>query len=309
MKEKILENLEKGRYIKRLPCAWGEAYVNREGWTDHLLSERILFSHRANDYTVRDLSERLHAHDFYELVLVAEGEGLEYIADGQSILLRRGMAILTKPLRFHMYRLTSPRHYDRYLFYFKDVKDLFPDKAIFDFTKMGNESCAVFEMAEGALLPLAAAAENALAATHSPYSAAKAGLSIGELFLTLSDQKTVPERTTEEFPHFIHGIKQYIDENFLKIHSVEELAKQFFYSREYISRSFRKYYNIPIYEYVLERRMLHCASLLRSGENVESAARHSGFGNMSSFTRLFRKFNGCTPSEYKAKEDLTPLLR
>ena len=120
--------------------------------------------------------------------------------------------------------------------------------------------------------------------------------------MLLSDRKTLVIGNVQmSAPHFIRDIKEYIDENYLLIDSAEALSRQFYYSREYISRSFSKYYNTPIYEYILERKMQHSALLLKQGTSVEASAHNSGFGNMSSFIKLFRKYYGCTPSEYRIK--------
>jgi AraC-like DNA-binding protein len=91
-----------------------------------------------------------------------------------------------------------------------------------------------------------------------------------------------------------------VDANFLHLRSVNDVADHFFYSREYISRSFQKYFNTPLYDYILNRKMMHCCTLLQQGELVESAARKAGFHNLSSFVKVFRKRYGCNPSEYKA---------
>lgn len=303
MIEKIRTNLSKGRYSKQLPSASFEAYINKNGgWKDCLISNKIIFSHRENDYSEDYLPEKLHSHDYYELTFVFSRDGVEYTADGQCISLRKGMAVLTKPMRFHMFRLTRDMHYDRYVMYFKDIDGIFPDSAVMSFTKMGNSSCAVFELPEQTLLSRLKSVEDALTDTESPYASARAYLNICHIFVLLSDQKaTVEEDIPIVAPNFISEIKEYIDKNFLEINSIEALSKQFFYSREYISRSFRKYYNTPIYDYVLNRKIQHSSLLLKQGASVRDSAHSSGFSNISSFIKLFRKYFGCTPSEYKAK--------
>lgn len=304
MKDKVYDNQNKKRYAQKICGASFEAYVNKDGgWIDHLLSDKILLSHRTNHYSQNALPEKLHAHHYYELTLIANGDSVTYIADGQSVQLHRGMAVLTKPMRFHMFRPDAPIDYDRYVLYFRDVEAIFPDTAIMNFTKMGNASCAVFDLPEQSLLSYLKSAEDALADIASPYSSAGAYLNICNIFLTLSNNKaTIEEKLPTPTPHFISQIKKYIDENHLHIHSVEEIARQFFYSREYISRSFRKYYNTPLYEYILRRKMQHSLLLMKNGASVEESARTSGFGNMSSYIKLFRKVYGCTPSEYKDKQ-------
>lgn len=299
MRDKIIEHIKKGSYIRKLPAESYEAYLSVNGWTDHVISNNIIFSHRTNDYSSDWLKEKLHSHDYYELSVIMSGDEVEYIADENSLPLHRGMIVLTKPMRFHMFRLSTPTHYNRYVLYFKNVEELFPCAHMMDFTKIGDSSCAVFELPEQTVASCFKAVEDDLSDTSSPYASSKAYLNICKIFLMLSEGKaTLPEKLPAPAPHFIVRIKEYIDENYLSISSVKALSKHFFYSREYISRNFRKYYNTPIYEYISGRKMQHAALLLKQGVSVEDSARKSGFCNMSSFVKLFKKLYGCTPSQY-----------
>lgn len=304
MKQKIQENIARGRYAGQQDLRSAAAYVNKiGGWTDYLLGEELVFSHRTNDYTPEDFPEDLHAHDHYELTVCAGGEAMQYVADRRYLSLRPGAVVLTRPMAVHMFRPLAPVRYDRYVLYFKPTLGLFPQKELLDFLTAGDDTGAVFGFAEDdTALACMRAAERALEDRDSPYAAAAALLQIAGLFLALSSKKTGAEdQLPASAPDFIHAIKQYVDEEFVRIHTVGELAERFFYSREHITRSFRQYYNTSLYEYILQRKVLHCCHLLRQGANVEAAAAQAGFRNHSSFVKVFRKFAGCTPSAYRAR--------
>ena len=293
MLQKIQKNLKGNRYQ-----SMGEgAFLNiREGWIDYYLTDHLMLSHRCNEDERGELPERLHAHDYYELTIIAAGEAVEYIADGKRIAAKEGMAILTKPGRVHMYRLEKPIRYERFVIYFKDPECLFAIEEMMDFIKEGNDFFAAFRLPAFSISHLSEAADALEKGT--PMAASSAYLAIGELFLKLSKEK-VQEPIKEAAPHFIGEIKDYIDSHFLELPSASALCERFFYSREYISRSFRRYYNTPIYDYILQRKLLYCRALLEKGAGVESAARKAGFGNLAGFGKLFKKHYGCTPSEYK----------
>jgi len=298
MRKKILDNITNGKYSRDT----SKGYFNTEhGWTDHLISEKIFFSHRIETYSAGSLLDHLHAHDYYELTLIAGGEEVAYISDDQIISAEPGMAILSKPMKFHMFRCEKPTLYDRFVIYFRKPTDIFPEQSIMDFVALGNDSFAAFASADQSLLGFAAAAEAALTNRDSDYASAKAYLSVCNLFLTLSDHKEVCANAVPP-PVFISQIKKFVDTNFLNLRSVNDVADHFFYSREYISRSFQKYFNTPLYDYILNRKMMHCCALLQRGESVETAARKAGFHNMSSFVKVFRKRYGCNPSEYKTSQ-------
>ena len=310
MREKIKCSIEKGRYSDVPAISSAEAYLNREGgWTDHLISENIIFSHRKNNYALGELYEKLHAHDYYELTLVAGNESVEYVSEGEHFRADHAVAILSKPNHFHMFRTSSPVHYDRYVIYFKNEEQIFPKDEIMSFLKQGNDSFAIFSWTDDSLLRLAEKTEKVLCSPHSLYSLSEAYLNLCRLFLSLSRYRSPSELCSNKpTPNFIVEIKGYIDENYLKISSVDALAKSFFYSREHISRSFKQYYNTSINEYMLEKKLLYCKNLLKQGEGVEAAARVSGFNNLSNFIKIFKSRNGCTPSEFKNNASIKEVL-
>ena len=303
MRQKIQKNIEEKQYTKQACGPSLDVYINHEqGWLDYLISENIIFSHRKNDYISGELPERLHFHDYYELTLIANKENIEYISDEKNVFVHSGMGVLTKPMKFHMFRLPFPICYDRYVIYFKDPNTLFPQSSFTDFTRLNQEACSVFALTGDKLLTISQKIEVALTDPTSPHAAAKAYLEIGRLFLSLSESPSMQTNSIAlPIPNFVTSIKDYIDENFLSLHNVQSVTQHFFYSREHISRCFKQYYNTPIYEYILEKKLLHFKHLLLKGEGIEAAARICGFSNMSSFVKLFRKKNGCTPSEYRQK--------
>lgn len=304
MKQKIEENLARGRYAGQEERCSAAAYVNEAGgWTDYLLGEQLIFSHRVNDYAPDEFPEDLHAHDYCELTVCAGGEAMQYVADRRHLSLQPGTVVLTHPMAVHMFRPLAPVRHDRYVLYFKPGLQLFPQKELLDFLSAGDETGAVFVFPEDSTaLEYMRAAEHALEDRDSPYAAAAALLQIAGMFLALSSRKTVAEEQLPlSAPGFIHAIKRYVDEEFARIHTVGELAERFFYSREHITRSFRQYYNTSLYEYILRRKVLYCCALLRGGADVETAAARAGFHNHSSFVKVFRKFAACTPAAYKSR--------
>ena len=123
---------------------------------------------------------------------------------------------------------------------------------------------------------------------------------IFRFFNTYSDDRQSPE--IQKLPNSIIQIKQYIDENYASIPSVEHIAQQFFYSREYISRLFRKYYNISIAEYLMKYRILESQKMLDAGVSISDACYASGFNNMSTYISSFKKVIGVLPSRYVQRE-------
>jgi AraC-like DNA-binding protein len=99
----------------------------------------------------------------------------------------------------------------------------------------------------------------------------------------------------------IYQIKAYIDTEYANIHNISDLTQRFFYSREYITREFRKHFNTPIYQYIVSRKLLLSKKYIHLGITIDKAARMAGFTNMASYIKLFKKDTGLTPSEYQKR--------
>ena len=84
-----------------------------------------------------------------------------------------------------------------------------------------------------------------------------------------------------------------------RICTVSEIAQHFYYSREYVSRIFKQYYNLQLSEYLVNRKVDYAKNLLKEGKSVTFAFDSSGFHSMSSFINAFRSRTSMTPSEYK----------
>ncbi len=307
MKNKIEKNLQSGTYTRvSSPDSVCPAYFNCErGWINHIVSDKISFSHRKNDYSAYEYPYVLEAHDNYELIIYHSGEDLEYIADGQHFIVPQGSALLIKPHIMHMLRLPSPMACERYVLNFRSLGDLFPDRTAISFLDKGSANCALFPAKEHDFSALSDAVECALTEEETPFKNAKALARITELFIAISetpaaeiaDQSEI--RAVSSVPASILEIKEYIDGHYMEISSIPELLEHFFYNREYVTRCFRKYFGIPIYDYILRRRLIFSRNLLLAGESVSDAAQKAGFRNRSSFIKLFKKHFGCAPSDCK----------
>lgn len=97
----------------------------------------------------------------------------------------------------------------------------------------------------------------------------------------------------------IDEILEYINRNLTADLSVEELGRRFYLSRSWLMHRFKAITGCPIHQYVLQKRLILAATLLREGESVGEAARSSGFADYSTFLRCFRKAYGVAPRDFR----------
>ncbi|MBR5231797.1 MAG: ribulokinase [Clostridia bacterium] len=100
-------------------------------------------------------------------------------------------------------------------------------------------------------------------------------------------------------PAALVEIQNYLDEHYQEIASVSDLAAHFFYTREYVSRLFRKYLNITVAEYIIRLRIQQGCRLLKTDASIADVCFKTGFQSIASFNRAFKRIIGVTPSVYR----------
>jgi YesN/AraC family two-component response regulator len=100
----------------------------------------------------------------------------------------------------------------------------------------------------------------------------------------------------------IKRVTHFIDRNYEKSVSLESAAKLVALSPKYLSRIFKQKTGLGFSEYRLRVRIERAAELLEStGYTVDEISSKVGYENAESFTRLFKRIKGCTPTEYRKR--------
>ena len=96
------------------------------------------------------------------------------------------------------------------------------------------------------------------------------------------------------------AIKAYIDSHFSENITLELLAATFFFTKEYLSRLFKKRYSCGIYDYVLQVRMENAKLLLQDKNlQIQQIAYQTGYKDSNYFSKAFKTFYGISPTEYR----------
>ena len=270
---KVNSNKRCGLYVEQRLNKYVTEYFTKYDWSEFLISGKFLFSHKTNVPFGRDV---LHTHDFYELTLCVDCSDAVLYTDKNSIELLPGHAVLAKPEALHMFKAeseTSKR--DFYCINFRtDIPFAFKElEASMDFIDNTDRGVSCFMLTKSEqkdVSRLLKDIEGALA-EDTKYSEAFALSYIFEIFLILSRHSGEDDTglTYRQIPDLVKDVKQYIDKNFTSLHSASEVAVSSHYSREYISRSFKKYIRISVYEYIVLKKILNVCELLRAGQYVE----------------------------------------
>lgn len=97
----------------------------------------------------------------------------------------------------------------------------------------------------------------------------------------------------------IEHIKNFINENYMKTLTVEELAAEAGLSQSHFRKIFREIVGMSATQYAINLRINKARDLLISGSvNVSEAAFLSGFNDVYYFSSMFKKVTGENPSKY-----------
>ncbi len=95
-------------------------------------------------------------------------------------------------------------------------------------------------------------------------------------------------------------IKKYIDSHFLDELSVEMLSRKFYSNKTTMMHNFKKYFGIPIKEYVIKKRLEESENWLKiSNLTVAEIGYKCKFSNPSYFNKYFKSKYKITPKEYR----------
>lgn len=119
------------------------------------------------------------------------------------------------------------------------------------------------------------------------------------LMCTESDEDS---SSTSALGDKLKSILHYLDEHYTENISLDSLAEQFYISKYYLSREFKKEFGTTIIQYILAKKITNAKELLRySNASIEDIAQLCGIDDASYFNKVFKKIEGCTASEYRKR--------
>ncbi len=246
-----------------------------------------------------------HMHIYYEIVNLIDGT-LLYNVEGTQYELGPGDIIITNPYEFHFITFPKETVYERQFlqieknFISKYKSDIFD---ILDAREFGRNnkipSDAVKEYGIDKLL------DGICEYTREPNSDTDFMVSLyaAQIIVKISDilkNKFFINADSVKNPH-IKAIQDYIEANYTKKISIDDIARCIFLNKSYISRLFKSEVGIPILTYLNIRRITLAKNLLLDGGQVTNIYQKCGFSDYVTFYRAFKKYVGKSPNEFKTE--------
>ena len=251
----------------------------------------------------------IHAHaDFTELSLITDGKA-NHIVDGNSYSIEGGDVFVIHENVPHGFEKTDKLRlynimFDPKLLPDSDISDSAGFKALFAPEKNARSFSSHLRL-DPRDFELAA---HLFRRIYREYSEKRVGWKTAvqgdflRLTVTLSRLYDFDRVKDSHGMEKIAGAAAFIEQNYSENISVSRLAEMSNYSLRQFIRLFKKAFGCIPTEYIANLRMQKARELLR-GKNasITDIALYCGYGDSNYFSRIFRKYNGMTPSEYRAR--------
>ncbi|MCI5868866.1 MAG: response regulator [Dorea sp.] len=125
------------------------------------------------------------------------------------------------------------------------------------------------------------------------------GACIDNLKISLFERRITKEPEEQE-ERTITLLTRYLQEHMAEELSLSVLAEQFYLNPQYISQLFKNEIGVGFLTYLTNIRMEKAKKLLLSKSySIAEVAEQSGYGDYRVFTKVFKKTEGITPSQYR----------
>ena len=262
-------------------------------------SDNLLFRHLCEEEP--DIHEfRMHMHDWYEMLYFIKGNA-EFVVETNVYPLEPHTLIITRPMESHQLRILSVRPSERMTLHFPRelIDPVDPSgKLTVPFSDRPLGIHNAFHSSEFGIAPI-----DLLSAMEVPAAsdAEKQTNIIVNLYALLAQmceafsRKSRDPIENERSP--VYEVVRYINQNLFEPLSVKSIAAAFYMNESHLSRLFSKATGIPVWQYVIDKRLLSARKAIRAGTPATVAYYQNGFQDYSSFYRMYVKKFKTTPKE------------
>jgi len=253
-----------------------------------------------------------HYHDFYELYFYI-GDGMKYFIDNKSFYVKKYDLVLIDKFIYHRTSYNEKGNKERILFYLNEtvfnmlgytdnntVKqqliDLFKKKKI----SFNDEFSRYFyNRAMNEIIPYYYDKANP-AIGHLQAKLATLELLLEILKMDKNNQLIEDDSVLTSQEKRVSDIVNYINMNYNKQITLDELSKIFFINKYYLCHIFKEVTGMSITEFIIRKRLAEAKKLLKYTDyNITEISVMVGFNSVSRFISLFKERFEQTPKAFR----------
>lgn len=96
-------------------------------------------------------------------------------------------------------------------------------------------------------------------------------------------------------------LQKYIDEHYTDKLTLQQIAYDIHANGSYLSRLYKMKTGQNLFDAINKKKLEKAKEYIRTGNKIYEIAQKVGFDDVSYFSRVFRKYEGCSPREYEKK--------
>lgn len=272
------------------------------------------------DRRKKEFTYPIHKHEVFELNYVENGDGvLRIVGDSAETIGNRELVLITSPDLEHVWEQDKCKSEDireitvQFFFDFNSSYSLFnrtpllPIKRLFERARKG---VAFTPETIEKVYPLL----NSLSSTKDKFYSV---INFLTLLYELSLADDTRELASSSFAKVdvdsesrrILKVKEYINKHYTEEIRLAEMADLVGMSTTSFSRFFKLRSGKTLSDYVVEMRLgVAARQLVDTTNSVSEICYGCGFNTLSNFNRLFRKYKGCSPTEFREKYFKTKII-
>lgn len=245
------------------------------------------------------------SHHCYEIYFILQGK-IRVIAEEEDLCPVLGEALIYPPSCMHRVTHTDPSlPYERFYVYLS--KEFLHSISTEEYSfidildKLTSEGHHCFDLGDQTVLDLVPMADEIIEAAKDTSPAgilANRCRMIIYLIRLLGLLEESAASTADSASHRMNELIRYINQNAAQPLSLDQLEETFGISKFVLLHEFKDYTGMPIYQYILTRRIILAQQLIQQGAKPNQACEQSGFSDYTSFYRAFKARTGKSPNQY-----------
>ncbi|HOJ11847.1 MAG TPA: AraC family transcriptional regulator [Clostridiales bacterium] len=282
--------------------------TNKDDRFEKILDTDFSAVHHIDDSYAMNI---FHFHNVFEIYFAQTG-GLKYFVDNRIYPVEKNDLFIFNHLDLHRIGLPPGIHYERLIIIFNPdyIKSLCTDTTnlLECFVNRSPNFChrspLSNEQAEAYMSLFHKAQSHMETGEYGDdvlKKTALAGILVFVNRIYRDNHYSLPMRYDAEYDK-VKPILAYIDDNIHQKLSLDHLSDYFYISKFHLCKIFKEVTGFTVNEYIVYRRIIKAAELLRKNFLVSQVSEMTGFQNDCHFITTFKKIVGITPKQYAMKK-------